>query len=63
LNTLAIVLNFVVSCALLQLSSPFNGTCFGHVMSKACQYAMNDSKVRVEMKDVSLAKVEYVLQK
>jgi len=63
LNTLPIVLTFVVSCPLLQLSSLFNGTCFGHVMSKACQYATNDSKVRVGMKDVSLAKVEYVLQK
>ncbi len=52
-----------MSCAPLQLSSPLNGTCFGHVMSKACQYATNDSKVRVGMKNVSLAKAEYVLQK
>jgi hypothetical protein len=32
-------------------------------MSKACQYATNDSKVRVGMKDANLVKVEYVLQK
>jgi hypothetical protein len=25
------------------------GTCFGHVMSKACQYATNDDKVSIRL--------------
>ncbi len=40
LNTLAFALTNVVSCAPLQFDAPFSCTCFGHVMSKACQYAI-----------------------
>jgi hypothetical protein len=40
-----------------QLSSPFLGSCFGHAMSKACQYAFNDSKVCVGFSKVSLKNV------
>ncbi len=35
LNNFAYALTNVVSCELLQLPSPFSGTFFGHVMSKA----------------------------
>ncbi len=40
LNTLAFAFTDVVSCAPLQFDAPFSCTCFGHVMSKACQYAI-----------------------
>ncbi len=36
LNSLLIAFIFVMSCELLQLTRPFVGLCFGHVMSKAC---------------------------
>jgi len=35
LSSLIIAFTFVVSCELLQLTQPFVGLCFGHVMSKA----------------------------
>jgi hypothetical protein len=28
--------------------------CFGHIMFKACQYAMNDEKVTNDLKHVSV---------
>jgi hypothetical protein len=28
--------------------------CFGHIMLKACQYAMNDEKVTNDLKHVSV---------
>jgi hypothetical protein len=38
----------------LQLETPFARICFGHAMSKAYQYATNDVKLCVGMKEVSL---------
>ncbi len=52
LNTFAFAFANVVFCAPLQLVSPFSGTRFGHVMFKACQYAINDTKIGVGMKEV-----------
>jgi hypothetical protein len=43
-----------VSCEPLQLLQVVVGFCFGHVMSKACQYAMNEAKVGACMKEISL---------
>jgi hypothetical protein len=45
LSTLISTLTHVVTYFLLQLISPFVGSYFGHAMSKAYQYASNDSKV------------------
>jgi hypothetical protein len=42
LNTFVVALTFVVSCATLQIAPPFIGTCFGHLMFKACHYPIND---------------------
>jgi hypothetical protein len=63
LNMLAFALTSVVSCELLQLPSPFSGTCFGHVMSKACQHAIHDTKLGVKMKEVSVVEAQNALQK
>jgi hypothetical protein len=52
-----IVLTSVVSWEPLQLFQPFIGFCFGYAISKACQYAMNEAKVDVGMKEVSLKDV------
>ncbi len=53
INMLVFALTSVVCCELLQLLSPLNDTCLGHVMSKACQHAINDTKLGVGMKEVS----------
>jgi hypothetical protein len=49
LNTFAFTFTCFVSYALLQLVAPFSG----HVMSKACQYAINDTKIGVGMKETN----------
>ncbi len=63
LNTLVSTFTSIISCASLQLVTTFNGTCFGYVMSKACQYAINDTKIGVGMKEVNVAKAQNALQK
>jgi hypothetical protein len=42
---MTIVLKFIISCEALNLLVFFYGTCFGHVVSKATQYATNDDKI------------------
>ncbi len=54
LNILTTTFTFIMSCEPLQLFQLFVGFCFGHVMSKACQYAMNEIKVGVGMKESNL---------
>ncbi len=54
LNSFTTTLTSIMSCEPLQLLQPFVGFCFGHVMSKACQYAMNEAKVGAGMKEVNL---------
>jgi hypothetical protein len=46
------VLKFVVKCEILGLEENFLGTCFGHIFSKACQYATIDDKVCQNLKYV-----------
>jgi hypothetical protein len=52
LNTLNNVLKSVVKCETLGLEKSFQGTYFGHVFSKACQYATTDDKVCINLKYV-----------
>jgi hypothetical protein len=54
INSLTDAFIYIVSCEPLQLLQLFVGFCFGHVMSKACQYAMNEAKVGACMKEISL---------
>lgn len=63
LTTMASSLSEVVSCEPLGLTRPYAGVCFGHVMSKACQYATDDSKVCRDFKEISLKEVQSALQK
>jgi hypothetical protein len=39
LNTMTTTLKSIVSYDMLGLEESFQGTCFGHAFSKACQYA------------------------
>jgi hypothetical protein len=41
LSTLARVLSSMVSCVPWKLTTPWQGSCFGHVFSKTCQYVHN----------------------
>jgi hypothetical protein len=63
LNTLTNVLNSVVKCETFGLEGNFQGTCFGHVFSKACQYAIIDEKVCKNLKYAFIKFVEIDLQK
>ncbi len=63
LNTLSNVLNFVVKCETFGLKESFQGACFGHVFSKACQYATIDEKACKNLKYVCIKFAEVDLQK
>jgi hypothetical protein len=51
LNPLTYALYIVVSFEPLQLETPFARICFGHVMSKACQYTTNEALKEIFLKD------------
>jgi hypothetical protein len=63
LATTTFVLTFVVSCEVLGLSTPFVGSCWGHAMSKWCQYAIDDSKVCVNLPFFSIKETQSILEK
>jgi hypothetical protein len=45
LKTWASALNLIIFCVSLAMLKPFDQVCFGHALSKACQYATMDNKV------------------
>jgi hypothetical protein len=47
-------LEYVVNCDNLRLEEPFQGPCFGHAMSKACQYATTNKKVSIGLHEMSI---------
>jgi len=47
LNIMTIVLKFVVKCEVFGLNESFQGSCFGHIFSKACQYAIEKKIARI----------------
>jgi len=60
LGTMATTICFIIICQPLKINHVYEGTYFGHVMSKACQYAINDDKVskglmQVNVKDAKVA--------
>jgi len=42
----------------------YEGICFGHVLSKTCQYSMNDDKISMGLKQVNVkdAETSYIIQ-
>ncbi len=44
-NNMAITLKSVVNCEALGIEESYQGTCFEHAFSKACQYVIVDEKV------------------
>jgi hypothetical protein len=51
--------NFVLSCEVLGLFTPFVGTCWGHAMFKCCQYVANDSNVCVGLTSIFKQKINF----
>jgi len=47
-------LKYVISCEALSLLVPFDGACFGHVMSKATQYTTNDDKISKDLVPINV---------
>jgi hypothetical protein len=56
-------LKFVAKCEVFGLDESFQGICFGHAFSKACQYATIDIKVCINLKFVSIKFAQSNLQK
>jgi hypothetical protein len=63
LNAMSIVLKVVVNYESFGLGESFQGTCFGHVFSKACQYGITKGKVCKDLKYVSFKSIRANLQK
>jgi hypothetical protein len=51
---MATTLHSIVDYELLNLQQVYEGTCFGCVLFKACQYATNDDKVSMGLSQVSV---------
>jgi hypothetical protein len=49
LASMITTLTYVISCEALSLLVPFDGACFGHVMSKTTQYTTNDDKISKDL--------------
>ncbi len=56
LTTMTIAQTFVISYKVLKLTTPFIRSCWGHAMSKCCQYAIDDIKICVELTIISIKK-------
>jgi hypothetical protein len=54
LATMTSTLTFVMSCEVLGLSTPFVGSCWGHVMFKCYQYVIVDSKACANLLSISI---------
>jgi hypothetical protein len=51
LNVMTIIsLKSIVKCQVLPFNENFQGICFGHVFSKACQYLTTNEKVCKKLK-------------
>jgi hypothetical protein len=63
LCAMATTLHSIVDCEPLKILKVYEGTCFGHVMSKAHQYATNDELLFFGLKNVSVKEPQSGLQK
>jgi hypothetical protein len=60
---IATTLRSIVDCRLLKLQWVYEGTCFGHIMSKAYKYVINDEKVTKGLKQVNVNVAQRNLRK
>jgi len=52
----------IVNDQRLGIFAPFEGVCFGHAFSKACQYATFDEKVNSNLQRVNIKFVQSTIQ-
>ncbi len=62
-NAMIGALKSIVNCESLGLEESFQGTCFGHAFSKACQYGTAWEKVCRNLKYVFIKSTQTNLQK
>jgi len=55
---MVLTLHSIFNCEPLNILRVYKGTCFGHVMSKACQYVINDEKVSIGLKNGTVKKIQ-----
>jgi hypothetical protein len=48
-GSMTTTLKTIISCESLNLHVLFNGSCFGHAMSKTSQYAPNDDNISKDL--------------
>jgi hypothetical protein len=63
LDAMTMALKIIVNCDILGLEDSFNGTCFGHVFSKTCQYAIIEKKICKNLKFIFVKSTEFDIQK
>jgi hypothetical protein len=52
-NAMIVKFKYVVSCESFGLKESLQGTCFGHVFSKACQYGILEKRLHKNLKYVT----------
>ena len=62
LATMTSILKIVVSCKELGQVVSFEGSCFGHALSKACQYASTDEKVSASLQPMFIKGAQASIQ-
>jgi len=55
---MATTLHSLVDYEPLKILRVYEGTCFGHVMSRAYQYATNDDNIFVGLRNVNVKKTQ-----
>jgi hypothetical protein len=55
---MATIMHSIIDNEPLKILKVYEGTCFGHVMSKARQYATNDDKIFVGLRNVSVKEAQ-----
>ncbi len=53
----------IVDCELMNISQVYEGNYFGPVSFKACQYAMNNENISMDLRQVNMKDAQIGLQK
>jgi hypothetical protein len=63
LNAMIIVLKSMVNCEVIGMGENFQGICFGHTYSKACQYGIAEEIFCKKLKHIFIKSAHFDLQK
>lgn len=58
LKTLALALTSIVTCKFVALLQPYPRMCFGHIISKTCQYSTDDTRTCIGTKKISIEEAQ-----